>query len=135
MAGRYAELYRNARAALEIEAETRLGRPLQAHERNLFRNCGTLTRLEEFGMAIFYAQDADELASRLASMSFESRFQLELDETVPRLAVLLGRTLTPAEREQLRSLGNIEALWNVEQQLSAIAPGERSSRWQHILPG
>lgn len=133
MSGSYAKLYRQAREALEGEAEQRLGRPLNDHEQNLFRNCGTLTKLEELGMTVYFAGDADELTSRLASMSLESRFLLAVDEFLPRLARLLKRPITSQERQQLCRLGNIEELWALEQHLSDLTLEQRAGAFADML--
>jgi hypothetical protein len=122
MSGRYATLYRQSREALEKEAETRLGRALTPRERNLFRNCGTLTMLESLGMKIFYADSAEELDAQLAGISMDARFNLAVEELIARLELALGRKLTTVEQQQLYALGNIEELWALEQQLHDAPP-------------
>ncbi len=121
----YALLYRRAREQLEAEAEQRLGRTLNARERNVFRSCGTLTRLEELGMAVYYASDATELAATLHATSFETRFALALDEQVHGLARLLHRPLTTAERTAMQHLGNIEMLWELLRRVEVVPPPAR----------
>lgn len=133
MSGSYATIYRRAREALETEAEQRLGRPLTSHERNLFRNCGTLTKLETLGMTVYFAESPAELAAKLASTSMESRFGLALDELTKRLEQLLGRPITDNERQQLRTLGNIEELWSLEQQLHEAETEQREEAFAYLL--
>lgn len=127
MSGSYARLYRQAREAIEREAENLLGRTLTSRERNLFRNCGTLSKLEELGMQVYYASTGAELASNLAGLSFESRFLLAIDELKPRLERMLQRPLHTSEVQQLHALQNIEALWELEAQIVAAAPTEREA--------
>lgn len=117
MSESYASIYRRAREALEIEAEQKLGRSLTPRERNLFRSCGTLTALESLGMKVYFAESAEELGMLLAEISMDARFSLALDELVQRLEKFLGRPIGRSERQQLRTLGNIEELWLLEQQL------------------
>lgn len=133
MAGHYAVLYRHAREALEIEAESRLGRALTARERNLFRNCGTLTMLEELGMIVFYAQNAEELSTKLAAMSMDGRFKLALQELTTRLQQHLARSLTHSEQQQLQALGNIEELWLLEERLQDAPQPARESLLRTLL--
>lgn len=133
MAGQYAVLYRHAREALEIEAENRLGRALTPHERNLFRNCGTLTMLEEVGMIVFYAQNAEELSTKLAAMSMDGRFKLALEELTQRLQQYLARPLTHGEQQQLQALGNIEELWLLEERLKDAPQPARESLLRTLL--
>ncbi len=133
MSGHYARLYQRAREALEAEAEAILLRPLTAHERNLFRSCGTLTRLEELGMIVYYTESAEELAHSLAATSMASRFLLALKEIIAPLETLLGRTLNAAEQEQIKALGNTEELWALEEQLNTALPTERAALFQAIL--
>ncbi len=125
VSGTYAALYRRAREALEAEAEQRLGRPLTPRERNLFRSCGTLTSLEALGMTVYIAATAEELAANLAATSMDSRFSLAVDELVQRLEKVLGRPVTGAERQRLRTLGNTEELWALEQSLQDVLPAQR----------
>lgn len=127
MAGSYARLYRQAREAIEREAENLLGRSLSPRERNLFRNCGTLSKLEELGMQVYYASTGEELASKLAELSFEGRFLLAIDELKPRLEHMLQRPLRAGEVQQLRALHNIEALWELEEQIVATPAAEREA--------
>lgn len=133
MSGSYASIYRRAREALEAEAEQRLGRPLTPHERNLFRNCGTLTRLENLGMTVYFAESAEELAAKLATTSMDSRFGLALDELTRRLEQVLSRPITDKERQQLRALGNIEELWLLEQRLHDAPPPQRETTLMQML--
>lgn len=133
MSGHYATLYRQAREALETEAEARLGRSLTPRERNLFRNCGTLTMLESLGMEIFYAASAEELHAHLASISMDGRFNLAVEELATRLGQALGRSLTAMERQQLQALSNIEELWVLEQQFHDAAPGVREATLRVLL--
>jgi len=133
MSGRYATLYRQSREALEIEAEARLGRALTPRERNLFRNCGTLTMLESLGMKIFYAASAEELDAQLAGISMDARFNLAVEELIVRLEQALGRNLTPLEQQQMYALGNIEELWALEQQFHDAPPDEREATLQTLL--
>ncbi len=127
MSGSYARLYRQAREAIEREAENLLGRNLLPRERNLFRNCGTLSKLEELGMQVYYASTGEELASKLAELSFESRFLLAVDELKPRLERMLQRPLHASEVQQLHALHNIEALWELEEQVVATPAAEREA--------
>jgi hypothetical protein len=124
MSGSYAELYRRARAALEQEAELRLGRPLTRRESNLFRNCGTLTMLESLGMKVYLAHNAEELAANLAASSMTTRFNLAVDELIRRLEQFLRRPLNQAEQQQLRRVENVEALWELEHMLHSVPPGQ-----------
>lgn len=133
MTGQYAVLYRHAREVLEIEAENRLGRALTPHERNLFRNCGTLTMLEEVGMIVFYAQNAEELSTKLAAMSMDGRFKLALEELTLRLQQYLARPLTHNEQQQLQALGNIEELWLLEERLKDAPQPARESLLRTLL--
>jgi hypothetical protein len=133
MSGSYANIYRRAREALETEAEMRLERPLTDRERNLFRNCGTLTALETLGMKVYFAESAEELAVRLAETSMDSRFGLAVDELTQRLEKFLGRTITLAERQKLHKLGNIEALWELEQQLHDAEASQREATFVTLL--
>jgi hypothetical protein len=126
-------MYRRAREALEQEAVQRLGRPLTTHEQNLFRSCGTLTRLEELGMTVYYAENAEELSHQLADMSFESRFVLAVDELVGRIEGLLRRRVSAAEREQLHHLGNIEALWELEYTIHTADAQIRDKTFTRLL--
>lgn len=134
MSGQYAVLYRQAREGLESEAETRLERPLNTHERNLFRSCGTLTKLEELGMQVYCAENAEELARTLAETSLESRFLLALKEIADRLGRSIGHPITDTERARLRLLGNTEELWRVEELLSNAPPAERVALFESLLP-
>jgi hypothetical protein len=133
MSGSYANIYRRAREALEVEAEMRLKRSLTERERNLFRNCGTLTALESLGMKVYFAESAEELEARLSEISMDSRFGLAIDELMQRLAKFLGRTITERERQQLRKLGNIEALWALEQNLHTVEPAQREATFARLL--
>jgi len=133
MYGQYATMYRRAREALEMDAEIRLERPLTPHERNLFRNCGTLTMLDSLGMIIYSAQSAGELASRLASTSMDSRFALAAKEVGGRLSNLMGRTMTESEQQQIAQLSNIEELWTLEEQILATLPDSRETTFQSLL--
>jgi hypothetical protein len=133
MSGTYAAIYRRAREALEAEAEHLLERPLTRHERNIFRNCGTLTRLEELGMTIYTAESAAALSAALAAISMGSRFDLALDELVPRLQTILGRPVTPEERQQVRALENIEALWLLETSLHETPQAQRQGVFADLL--
>jgi hypothetical protein len=133
MSGTYAAIYRRAREALEAEAEHRLERPLTRDERNIFRNCGTLTRLEELGMTIYTAESAADLSAALAATSVGSRFDLALDELVTRLKNILGRPVTPEERQQMRRLENIEALWLLENSLHDTPQAQRQAAFTDIL--
>jgi hypothetical protein len=133
MSGTYAAIYRRAREALEAEAEHRLERPLTRDERNIFRNCGTLTRLEELGMTIYTAESAADLSAALAATSMGSRFDLALDELVTRLKNILGRPVTPQERQQMRRLENIEALWLLENSLYDTPQPQRQAAFADIL--
>ncbi|NJK82096.1 MAG: hypothetical protein HC876_03180 [Chloroflexaceae bacterium] len=110
-------LYRNARAVIEQEAEERLGRALTRHEQNLFRNCGTLSKLEELGMNVYYADSPDDLALQLGKISLDGRFRLAVEELLPRLERLVHRTLNQRERQKIYSLENIEMLWSLEQRV------------------
>lgn len=133
MAGSYAAIYRRAREQLEAEAEQRLGRPLKPHEQNLFRSCGTLTRLESLGMTVYFAESAADLSITLAETSFASRFSLAVDETVQELEKLLNRNITRIEQRQLQRLGNIEALWELKQQLVSIDAVHREGTLKGLL--
>jgi hypothetical protein len=133
MSGTYAAIYRRAREALEAEAEHRLERPLTRDERNIFRNCGTLTRLEELGMTIYTAASAADLSAALATTSVGSRFDLALDELVTRLKRILGRPVTPEERQQMRRLENIEALWLLENSLHETPQEQRQTMFANLL--
>jgi hypothetical protein len=133
MSGTYAAIYRRAREALEAEAEHRLERPLTRDERNIFRNCGTLTRLEELGMTIYTAASAADLSAALAATSVGSRFDLALDELVTRLKRILGRPVTPEERQQMRRLENIEALWMLENSLHETPQDQRQAVFADLL--
>jgi hypothetical protein len=133
MSGTYAAIYRRAREALEAEAEHRLERPLTRDERNIFRNCGTLTRLEELGMTIYTAASAADLSAALAATSVGSRFDLALDELVTRLKRILGRPVTPEERQQMRRLENIEALWLLENSLHETPQDQRQAVFADLL--
>lgn len=131
--GSYARLYRQAREAIEKEAERLLGRSLTRHERNLFRNCGTLSKLEELGMQMYYAESGEAFAATLATLSLEPRFLLAIDELTPRLERMLQRPLTPTETRQLRQLEHIEALWQLEYLVQTAPPNERSKAFSHAL--
>jgi hypothetical protein len=133
MSGTYAAIYRRAREALEAEAEHRLERSLTRDERNIFRNCGTLTRLEELGMTIYTAESAADLSAALAATSMGSRFDLALDELVTRLKNILGRPVTPQERQQMRRLENIEALWLLENSLHDTPQEQRQAVFADML--
>jgi len=133
MSGTYAAIYRRAREALEAEAEHRLERSLTRDERNIFRNCGTLTRLEELGMTIYTAESAADLSAALAATSMGSRFDLALDELVTRLKNILGRPVTPQERQQMRRLENIEALWLLENSLHDTPQAQRQAVFADML--
>lgn len=133
MSGSYAGLYGRAREALEEEAELKLGRALTNRERNLFRSCGTLTALESLGMKVYYADNAQELETILAGVSMEARFSLAVDELVQRLTRFLGRPVSGAERQQLYRLGNIEALWQLEQSLHTVAQSKRDTIFAELL--
>jgi hypothetical protein len=133
MSGTYAAIYRRAREALETEAEHKLERPLTRAERNIFRNCGTLTRLEELGMTIYTAASAADLSAALAATSMGSRFDLALDELVTRLTRILGRPVTPQEQQQMRRLENIEALWLLENSLHETPPPQRQAVFADLL--
>lgn len=133
MPGRYSVLYRRTREALEAEAETKLERPLTIREQNLFRSCGTLTMLETLGMTVYYAEDAQDLANKLAETSMDSRFILAVRETAEHLEHILGRTLAPDEQQKLRALGNIEALWYLQEQLQEVASEEREGHLRLLL--
>lgn len=134
MSGQYAILYRRAREALESDAEVRLNRPLNTHERNLFRSCGTLTMLEQLGMMIYCAESAEELAQKLAETSMQSRFLLSLNDVAERLERVIGRSLSDTERQQLRGLGNTEALWSLEEQTIAADPDQYETVLCSLLP-
>lgn len=114
MAGRYSELYRRTREILESEAEALLQRPLTAKEKQLFRSCGTLTMLESLGMKIYYAQNGEELARELASMSMQSRFLLAVKETIAVLEQELHRKITAEEQQAMEMLGDTETLWHLK---------------------
>ncbi len=131
--GSYARLYRQAREAIEKEAERLLGRSLTRQERNLFRNCGTLSKLEELGMQVYYADSGEAFAATLAELSLEPRFLLAIDELMPRLERMLQRPLTPTETHQLRQLENIEALWQLEYLVQTAPPHERLQAFMHAL--
>jgi hypothetical protein len=133
MSGTYAAIYRRAREALETEAEHKLERPLTRAERNIFRNCGTLTRLEELGMTIYTAASAADLSTALAATSMGSRFDLALDELVTRLTRILGRPVTPQEQQQMRRLENIEALWLLENSLHETPQPQRQVAFADLL--
>lgn len=134
MSGRYTELYRRARAGIEADAEALLQRPLTLHERNLFRSCGTLTMLESLGMIVYYTHNADELATKLAETSMESRFMLALKETVFHLEQMLNRPINGNEHGRLRALGNTEELWTLEEALlQAASPEEKELVLQTFL--
>ncbi|NJP04934.1 MAG: hypothetical protein HC837_04540 [Chloroflexaceae bacterium] len=133
MSGRYAELYRRARQALEADAEARLERPLTLHERNLFRNCGTLTMLDKLGMTIYSAHDAEELAQKLATTSMQGRFRLALTELTMRLEQTLSRSITATEQEALGKLANIEEFWDFEQQIHTTNSADREATFQLLL--
>jgi hypothetical protein len=133
MSGSYANLYRRARQAIEEDAEMKLGRALNDHERNIFRSCGTLTALEALGMTVYMAENAEELSTKLAATSMVSRFGLALDELVVRLGKFLARPVTPVERRQLSALGNIEALWDLEQHLHSVPSSERETTFVKLL--
>ena len=133
MTGHYAELYRRAREALESDAEAHLQRPLNTHERNLFRSCGTLTMLENLGMNVYCAETPEELAQKLAETTMRPRFVLALQEMTERLQRLLGRAITNTERQQLQTFGNTEELWHLEEQVNATLPDERESVFQKLL--
>jgi caffeoyl-CoA O-methyltransferase len=125
VSGRYAELYRRTREALEADAEEVLQRPLTLRERNLFRSCGTLTMLESLGLSVYYAQTSAELTEKLARTSMESRFKLAVREAVERLERLLKRRITNTERQKLAALGNTEELWWVEEKIRSVTLAER----------
>lgn len=129
----YALLYRRAREQLETEAEQRLGRALTTHERNVFRSCGTLTRLEELGMTVYYAADAAELAATLNATSFEARYALAVDEQTHDLERLLHRALTAAERGAMQQLGNIEALWELVRRVAEVPTPAREHAFTAAL--
>lgn len=133
MPGRYSELYRRTREALESDAESLLQRPLTPHEQNLFRSCGTLTMLESLGMKIYYAQSAEELTEQLATMTMHSRFMLALKETVDLLEKQLGRPITPAERKAMETLGNTEALWFLKETIFDTPPDQREMALRTLL--
>ena len=136
MSGQYAAMYRRAREALETDAEIRLERPLTPHERNLLRNCGTLTMLDSIGMIIYSAQSADDLADRLASTSMDSRFALAVRELLERLKRFMGRPITDVEQQHIYQLGNIEELWTLEEQLQTAtldALDNREMAFQSLL--
>lgn len=133
VSGRYAELYRRTREALEADAEEVLQRPLTLRERNLFRSCGTLTMLESLGLSVYYAQTSEELTEKLARTSMESRFKLAVREAVERLERLLKRRVTNAERQKLAALGNTEELWRVEEEVRSVTLEDREERLSRHL--
>jgi hypothetical protein len=133
MSGQYATMYRRAREALEMDAEIRLERPLTPRERNLFRNCGTLTMLDSLGMIIYSAENAQELEHKLATTSMDSRFALARQEFLDRLSKFLDRPIRDTEQQQLAALRNIEEIWALEEQLHAAAPAEREAALHMLL--
>lgn len=133
MTGTYSAMYRRSREALQQDAEEKLQRPLNIHEHNLLRSCGTLTMLESLGMTIYFAEDAADLEEKLAAMSMESRFNLAVKETTDHLMKLIGRPLTGDERQQLHALGNIEELWNLEETVAAASPDSRQATLRTLL--
>jgi hypothetical protein len=63
----------------------------------------------------------------------ESRFGLAVDELMQRLTRVLGRPINDQERQLLRTVGNIEALWELEQQVHDAAAGQREQVLHRLL--
>jgi hypothetical protein len=63
----------------------------------------------------------------------ESRFMLALKETVERIERMLGRALTPGERQHMRTLGNTEELWKLEEQMNTALPDERPAVFASLV--
>lgn len=133
MTGTYSAIYRRSREALQQDAEEKLQRPLNTHEHNLLRSCGTLTMLESLGMTIYFAENATDLEEKLTAMSMETRFNLAVKETTDHIAKLIGRPLTNDERKQLYALGNIEELWNLAETVAAAPPNSQQATLRAFL--
>jgi hypothetical protein len=84
-------------------------------------------------MTVYYAEDAEELAAKLAETSMQSRFQLALKETQEHLERMLGRALSANEQQHLHSQANIEALWYVEEHLQDVPMEKRETALLSLL--